>query len=121
MKSTMKKNRPLFIILPMLCSLLLALLYSQVDMAWVRRYNGPGNMDDWACSIAVDGQDNIFVTGYSWLNNNADYATIKYVQTEGIEEYRQPLSADRFSLGVYPNPASSVIRVRVPESESSSG
>jgi hypothetical protein len=47
---------------------------------WVARYNGPGNRDDRAQAIAVDLNDNIFVTGLSsrhkWVDH--DYATIKY-------------------------------------------
>ena len=41
---------------------------------WTNRYNGPGNGDDTAAAVAVDGSDNVIVTGYS----SSDYATIKY-------------------------------------------
>jgi hypothetical protein len=45
----------------------------------VRRYTGPGNYDDWANAIAVDGSGNVYVTGF--IDDSAtflDYATIKY-------------------------------------------
>ncbi len=46
---------------------------------WVRRYNGPGNDDDYAQSIAVDGLAYVYVTGSSaGSGTSADYATIKY-------------------------------------------
>jgi hypothetical protein len=46
---------------------------------WVRRYNGPGNMDDIAFSIATDRSANVYITGCSYSNvPNLDYATIKY-------------------------------------------
>ena len=32
---------------------------------WTNRYNGPGNGDDYACAVAVDGSNNVIVTGYS--------------------------------------------------------
>ncbi|MEO0097607.1 MAG: SBBP repeat-containing protein [candidate division WOR-3 bacterium] len=62
-----------------------ALLFSQVDTAWVRRYNGPISNDDEAHAIAIDNNGNVYVTGYS-VGRFRDYATIKYVQTPGIRE-----------------------------------
>ena len=32
---------------------------------WTNRYNGPGNGDDYASAVAVDGSNNVIVTGYS--------------------------------------------------------
>src|SRR6185503_15518140 len=46
---------------------------------WTNRYNGPGNNDDRAYAMAMDGSGNVFVTGRSsGTNGYSDYATIKY-------------------------------------------
>jgi hypothetical protein len=64
-----------------------SLLYSQVDTSWVRRYNGPGNEQDDATSLAVDHLGNVYVTGRSkGINNYYDYATVKY-NSQGIQEW----------------------------------
>ncbi|TKJ41216.1 hypothetical protein CEE37_06005 [candidate division LCP-89 bacterium B3_LCP] len=48
---------------------------------WVARFNGPGNFDDGAQSLAVSAEGNVYVTGYSdGSGTNYDYATIKYTQ-----------------------------------------
>jgi len=49
---------------------------------WVARYDGPGNEEDKAYSLALDNSGNVYVTGGSkgsaLLGANMDYATIKY-------------------------------------------
>jgi uncharacterized delta-60 repeat protein len=73
---------------------------------WVKRYNGPGNGDDQAFSIAVDTSGNIYVTGRSYGSGTArDYATVKY-DTAGnelwVKRYNGPGNGDdqAFSIAV---------------------
>src|SRR5262249_3237346 len=55
--------------------------YSSVGVAlWTNYYNGAGNSEDFATSLAVDGGSNVFVTGYSDDGNNgiSSFATVAY-------------------------------------------
>lgn len=47
---------------------------------WVRYYNGQGNQRDEAVAVMVDGNDNVYVTGFSYTGpgSRRDFATIKY-------------------------------------------
>ncbi|MCG3155930.1 MAG: hypothetical protein DKINENOH_02538 [bacterium] len=46
---------------------------------WRARYNGPGNGQDFINALAVDEQENVYVTGSSLgADQNTDFATIKY-------------------------------------------
>lgn len=46
---------------------------------WIRRYNGPGNGDDYAYAMAVDTYGNLIVTGGAYSDPfNSEYLTVAY-------------------------------------------
>lgn len=73
---------------------------------WLQLYNGPENEDDGAFSIAIDNNDNVYVTGYAADSVTLLYEciTIKYSQPIGIQNISTEIPKG-FSLGQnYPNP-----------------
>ena len=75
------------------------------NKVWEARYNGPGNGDDRATAIAVDGNNgSVYVTGESRGSSSyLDYATIKY-DTNGnqlwVARYNGPVNSDDRAHGI---------------------
>jgi uncharacterized delta-60 repeat protein len=81
----------------------LTIKYSSAGLPlWTNSYNGPGSSLDIAKAVAVDGSNNVIVTGYSY-SANADYATIKY-SSLGIplwtNRYNGPAKRSDFARGL---------------------
>ncbi|MCK4233477.1 SBBP repeat-containing protein [candidate division WOR-3 bacterium] len=80
-----------------------AFLFSQVDSAWVRRYDGPVHGEDEVTSMTVDNSGNVYVTGWSYGIHHEDYTTIEY-DTEGNEiwvaRYNHPYNGGDCALAL---------------------
>ncbi len=50
---------------------------SSGSQLWIAAFNGTGNGEDKAFGIASDGDDNVYITGYT-TNDNIDYAILRY-------------------------------------------
>jgi len=55
---------------------------------WAVSKNGPGNSNDEAYAVVVDGNGNAYVTGQSWNGANLDYLTVSY-DSSGNERWSQ--------------------------------
>jgi len=57
------------------------------DTVWTRRYNGPGDLQDYVAGLALDDAGNAYVTGFSYADeDHYNYATIKY-GSDGTERW----------------------------------
>jgi hypothetical protein len=84
---------------------------------WIKTYNGSSSYIDFARSIAIDGAGNIYVTGYTSVNNGSrnggvNYGTIKYsnsgVQQGAIALYDSPDKGGGTGFGVITDAAGNI-------------
>jgi len=78
--------------------------YSNGDTAWVRRYNGPGNLWDEVKAMVVDDSGHVYVTGGSYgIGTSYDYVTIKYFSNGDIawvERYDGPGNSEDMAFAI---------------------
>ena len=69
------------------------------------RYQGPGNADDQVNRLAVDPDNNVYVTGFSaGIGTEADYTTIKYSQGDAVAPWPAEVPLEFGLKGACPNP-----------------
>lgn len=56
---------------------------ARLRLGWIRTHSGPGNQSETAQDVAVDGDGNVIVTGYSTDGTESDYYTVKYAAASG--------------------------------------
>lgn len=55
---------------------------------WIQRFNGQAGRNDNAKSITIDGNSNVYVAGYTYVDSTADYIILKY-NSSGVQQWSQ--------------------------------
>ncbi len=73
-------------------------------LLWENRYKGPANKQEIAWAVAVDSDGNVFVTGWSDNETNADCYTAKYAASNGAlvwdKRYNGPADGDDWGVAL---------------------
>jgi len=71
------------------------------ETLWTRRYNGPGNQQDYVAGLVLDAAGNAYVTGFSYADaSHYNYTTIKYNpdgRERWVARYAGPRGSDQAS------------------------
>ena len=82
------------------------------DLKWAVTYNGPGDGDDLAQALAVDGIGNVYVTGYGPRSGSwTEFLTVKY-DAGGAQQwavrYDKPLAGNDYARAIAVDSAGNV-------------
>lgn len=83
---------------------------------WAASYNGPGDAQDNAASMAINPDGGaIYITGTSGVGNSADYATVAFDGNDGeriwATRYDGPGNAEDFAVSTVADPTGAVVYV----------
>lgn len=82
------------------------------DLLWVANYLGPNNAADVSRAITLDANENVYITGSSFIQPDLDdYATIKYNSdgvTQWIMTYNGPVNSNDYASSIAVNAAGDV-------------
>ena len=77
---------------------------SSGEEQWISTFNGQNTFRDVSNSIALDGMDNVYVTGRTWVTQlDYDFATIKYNasgQEQWVAIYNGPADGDDWASSI---------------------
>lgn len=96
----------------------LVLVADDYYIQWADTIDNGSN--DIAEGVAVDNSNNIIVTGYSSIDGNHDYFTVKYIPTPGVSEGEGSdiLSNNPVLDDIYPNPFTTTTTIILSSSSS---
>jgi uncharacterized delta-60 repeat protein len=77
---------------------------SSGEEQWISTFNGQNTFRDVSNSIALDGMDNVYITGRTWVTQlDYDFATIKYNasgQEQWVAIYNGPADGDDWASSI---------------------
>ncbi len=81
---------------------------SSGEELWTIKYDGPDHTGDQAVGLALDGDNNVIVTGTS----QSHITTVKYSQVTGLKNISSGIPQKFFLSKNYPNPFNPVTKIK---------